>query len=311
MEYGLCCLFYKEPIRFRTYTLTNIKKLMNQDMVEAKKKVKDIVLHNINTLGQAFEFCRENDIASYRISSDIIPHLSNMQELDMINPEDLRHFRKLLQKIDRSEIILSMHPGQHVNMGSPHQHVVDNSVRDLTEHFWVAESVGCTEINIHVGGSYGDKPAAIKRFIDNMKERIPADKLNWITLENDELNYSVQEVCDVANKLGIRATYDIHHQKCYEIRYPEEKTIKENVEMCAQTWKGYGYQRLHLSSPKNGYTNVVSSRPHHDFIQIEDFPDWLKDEPHIHLDIEAKAKEEAILQLKKEISKSHEKTIHI
>lgn len=39
MEFGLCCLFYKEPIKFKTYTYVGIKKLPKQ---EAWEKVMSI-----------------------------------------------------------------------------------------------------------------------------------------------------------------------------------------------------------------------------------------------------------------------------
>lgn len=44
MEFGLCCLFYKEPIKFKTYTYAGIKKLPKQEAwekvmsIEAKAK---------------------------------------------------------------------------------------------------------------------------------------------------------------------------------------------------------------------------------------------------------------------------------
>lgn len=307
MEYGLCCLFYNEPIKFRTYTRTAVERLSQTKPQAAKEKVIEIINHNIRTLQTALDYCRDHDINSYRISSDLIPHMSTMRKMNIISDKQMNLFAEQLRNINSHDLILSMHPGQHVNMGSPNQKVIDNSVLDLKEHFWVAEKVGCTEINIHLGGSYGDKKSAIKRFISNMKSRIPADQLKWITLENDELNYSIEDVYNVAKKLGIRATYDIHHQRCYELRYPGSRSRMENYLLCAETWEGYGYQRLHISSPKQGYSSVVQSRPHHDFIQPEDIPEWLLQMKHIHLDIEAKAKEKAIRELRNQLKAKYEK----
>ena len=42
MEFGLCCLFYKELIKFKTYTYAGIKKLPKQ---EAWEKVIGIWKH--------------------------------------------------------------------------------------------------------------------------------------------------------------------------------------------------------------------------------------------------------------------------
>lgn len=57
MEFGLCCLFYNEPIKFKTYTYSGIKKISGNDMDGARKKVLDIWQHNIKTLQQAIDYC--------------------------------------------------------------------------------------------------------------------------------------------------------------------------------------------------------------------------------------------------------------
>lgn len=303
MELGLCCKFYKEPIKFRIYTLANIKRVHKNDPDAAKEKVLGIVQQNIHSLQDALDYCRDHSIASFRVSSDLIPHLTSMRELNILTDQDMEEIQKQLSQIDTHNIVLSMHPGQHVNMGSPHNNVVENSLTDLKEHFFVAEPLSCKEINIHVGGVYGNKPETVKRFIKNMRAHIPEDKLYEITIENDELNYSVEDVVAIANELGIRATYDIHHQRCYEMRYTGTKSEKEYLELCRATWKGYGYQRVHLSSPKFGYINFSKSRPHNDFINIDDLPIWLLDYPDVHLDIEAKAKELAIDDLQQKLQR--------
>ena len=61
MEFGLCCLFHKEPIKFKTYTYTSIKKLPKQ---EAWEKVIGIWKHNISTLQEAVNYTDLKDSAS-------------------------------------------------------------------------------------------------------------------------------------------------------------------------------------------------------------------------------------------------------
>lgn len=312
MEFGLCCKFYEEPIKFRIYTLKNIQGLFNKDRAAAKEKVLNVVSHNIQSLQAALDYCRDHSIKSFRITSDLIPHLTSMRKLGILSGRDLAQIQQSLSEIKTHNIILSMHPGQHVNMGSPRANVIANSLTDLEEHFFVAEPLDCREINIHVGGTYGDKTLATKQFVANMQILIPQDKLQWITIENDEINYSVQNVVAIAQELGIRATYDIHHQRCYEMRHPGGKSEKEYLELCKSTWAGYEYQRVHLSSPKFGYTNFAKSRSHHNFINIDDFPNWLLDYPGIHLDIEAKAKEVAIADLRERLKQwNDEKELYI
>ena len=299
MEFGLCCLFYKEPIKFKTYTYAGIKKLPKQ---EAWEKVMSIWKHNISTLQEAINFCKDNNIKSYRIGSDLLPQLHRMISDNIVTEQDLLWAKDSLSKINTHDIILSMHPGQHVNMGSPNEDVIVNSVRDLRDHFFVAEPLNCTEINIHMCGSYGDKPYTLTRLKHNMKTKLTSEELSWITFENDELNYSLKETVDVCNELGIRCTYDLHHQRCHELKYPADGTEEEYFEWARETWKNYNYMRMHISTPKDGYTSIAKSRPHHDFIDINDLPKWLLDKDFLHLDIEAKAKETAIKKLMEQIN---------
>jgi UV DNA damage endonuclease len=298
MEFGLCCKFYKEDIKYRTYTLKSIKKL---DIKSARLKVMDVVESNIQALRKSFEYCSMNGIASFRVSSDIIPHFFNMIDLGVILNNDLESIKNSIKNLDTKGLILSMHPGQYVNMGSPISNVVDNSIRSLKEHFFVAENLGIKEINIHIGGAYGDKETAKKRFVENMKSLLSVDELGLITLENDETNYSITDVVEVAKILGIRAVFDIHHQRVYEMRSDTQNGLEELFLLARDTWKGYGYQRVHISSPKYGFTSFKESKSHSDYINFVDLPQWIFKYDDVHMDVEAKAKECAIKKLRDDI----------
>ncbi|MCT4552920.1 MAG: UV DNA damage repair endonuclease UvsE [Alphaproteobacteria bacterium] len=307
MEYGLCCLFYKEPIKFKSYTYANIKKIEKENGIKsARKKVTEIWKHNIKTLQQAINYCKNNDIKSYRVSSDLFPQFDKVIKDGIIEKSFLKTITKELSKINSYDIILSMHPGQHVNIGSPNKDVVKNSIQDLKYHFFVAKPLNCKEINIHIGGSYGDKKASLKRFISNIKKYLTKKELNLITIENDELNYSIKDTYETAKKLGIRCIYDIHHQRCFELKYPKDGNEKEYFKWAKETWKNYDYQRIHISTPRDGYTTQSKSRPHHDFINKNEFPDWILKIKNLHVDIEAKAKEIAIKKLQKDNLKKTE-----
>jgi UV DNA damage endonuclease len=102
----------------------------------------------------------------------------------------------------------------------------------------------------------------------------------------------------VASQLGIRVTYDIHHQRCNELKYESTGTVRENFEKARKTWAGYGYQRLHISSPRDGFVSITKARPHSDYINPVDFPKFLLEYPDVHVDIEAKNKEDAIFTLR-------------
>jgi len=302
MEYGLCCMFHEEPIKFKTYTYAGIKKILSEDKQKAWEKVIGIWKHNINTLQIAIDYCKDNDIKSYRVGSDLLPQLHRMISDNIVSQKDLDWAVEKLSKINSDGIVLSMHPGQHVNMGSPTPEVVTNSVRDLKDHFFVAKPIGCTEINIHLGGVYNDKEAAMARFKKNMTTLLSPEELSWMTIENDELCYGVLECLSVAKEIGIRVTMDLHHHRCWKLNNPD--AAESEIELfakCGVTWIDCGYQRLHISTPKVGYSTASKSRSHHDYITPTDIPMWLVDIPEVHIDVEAKAKETAIKQLREDL----------
>lgn len=177
MEFSLCCKFHKEKIAYKIYTLTNIKSLSKE---KAREKIYDVVLNNINSLQLSFDYCKNMGIKGFRLASDIIPHHSNLLDLGILEKSDLDFFREQLKKLNPYDLILSMHPGQFVNMGSPNAEVIKSSVRELREHLFVADSIGFGDINFHLGGTYGDKVTAMRNFINNMKTEFTNDELKKI-----------------------------------------------------------------------------------------------------------------------------------
>ena len=200
-----------------------------------------------------------------------------------------------------------MSPGQFVNLGSPTPGVVLNSVAELNYHLLLCEALKSQEINIHLGsGTYNNKESAKARFIETYRN----NNLKNITIENDELSYSVEDCIEVATELKIPVTFDLHHHRCYLLKsdYISEYTEYQLFLKCKQTWidAGYNYMRMHLSNPKiQEYTTASKSRGHSDMIYVTDsIPGWLKEESlhfDIHLDIEAKHKESAIFDLRNKL----------
>ena len=175
---------------------------------------------------------------------------------------------------------MSCHPGQHVNLGSPTEEVVFNSVAELEYHLRLCESLSSVECNIHLGGCYNSKELAKERFIETYN----LYKLKHITIENDELSYSVEDCLEVATELKIPVTFDLHHHRCHLLKpeYISKLSEHELFLKCKQTWidAGYNYMRMHLSNPKIlDYTTASKSRGHSDMIyDLDSIPGWLKEE---------------------------------
>jgi len=88
----------------------------------------------------------------------------------------------------------------------------------------------------------------------------------------------------------------VHHHRCN----PDELSEAEATEQAIATWDRE--PMFHVSSPLDGWDGSKPGR-HHDFIDINDFPTFWLDRD-ITVEVEAKAKEVAILKLMKDMKEA-------
>ena len=294
---GLCCKFLKEPIKYRTTTVSHLKKIMSRDE-DPKILLNDIVKNNINSLMLSIEYCIAHKIGSFRIGSDFLPVVTHPDvKYEIIDlPEGASLLESLSNckiKAQENNIRLTFHPSQFVLINSPREDVIEKSIQDLEYHAKLSELLGADVINIHFGGGYGDKPSAIKRFIDNYI-KLPERITSKLTLENDDKIYTPKEILPVCKELGIPLVYDVHHHRCN----PDDLSVEEATNEALLTWDREPL--FHVSSPIDGWEGPRPIR-HHDYINIKDFPKCWENLDLITVEIEAKAKECAIEKLQTEL----------
>jgi UV DNA damage endonuclease len=257
-------------------------------------------LHNVESLHESLKYVSANDIGAFRILSPLLPRYTHPEvayTLDDLNAgESIKHefgrIRKLRKKHD---IRLSFHPDQFNVLSSPRPEVIRNTFRELQYQGELADLVDAEVINLHAGGVYGNKKEALKRLQKNIA-LLPESVLSRISLENDDVSFTPADLLPICQKLKIPMVYDVHHHRCN----PDELTIEEATLRAVQTWQDLGREPyFHLSSPKSGWLKG-SPKPHADYIDPADFPSCWKNY-NITVDIEAKAKELAVLKLMKEL----------
>lgn len=295
MRFGLCCLFVAEPVTFRTTTAKALSALSRRD---ALAKASGVCLHNAQNLLLAVQAAHRLGIGAFRIMSPLFPRMThpevgyNLEDLPDAeaiarNMADVRDFARV------RDIRLSFHPDQFVVLSSPHAHVVESSVRELEYQAFLADLTGADVINIHAGGAYGDKAAALKRLAAVVRD-LPEGVSSRLTLENDDVTYSVRDLLPVCGELGLPLVYDVHHHRCN----PDGLDEAEATTLAAATWKGRE-QYCHVSSPREGWKN--KPKPHADYIDPADFPAcWLGRT--MTVDVEAKAKELAVVRLMRDLA---------
>jgi UV DNA damage endonuclease len=300
LRLGLCCLFREEPIRFRTATATA---LLRRPWQEQLQKLSTLCLENADHLLLALQACVRLEIGAFRILSPFLPLYTHPQagyRLDDL-PEAAEIRRRLaLVAAFRADhgLRLSFHPDQFILLNSPRPEVVAASIAELDYQAMLAEQVGAEVINLHLGGAYGDKPAAIARFLA-VWPRLSAAVRSRLSIENDDRSYAPADLLPVAERLPVPVVYDVHHHRCL----PDALDIAEATGRCAATWRRLGREPyFHLSSPRGGWDSG-DLRPHADVIDPADFPAaWRDLDFPFTVDVEAKAKELAVVALRQALS---------
>ena len=241
-----------------------------------------------------------NGYQFFRITSNLAPWKSEYDWDDMPDIEEIRkHLHSTGVMSKTHNLRLTSHPGPFNVLTSPHPHVVTNCVRDLTDHGDVFDMIGLSrtpynKINIHIGGAYGDKESAMKRFCENF-ELLPDSVKSRLTVENDDRAsmYSVKDLYyGVYKRIGIPIVFDYHHHKFCSGDMSEQ----EALEMALSTWPSDITPVVHYSESrrKEQLDETIRVQAHSDYI-YDEIDTYGHD---IDIMVEAKRKELAVQKYK-------------
>ena len=162
--------------------------------------VSELSLQNVEDLKVIVEWNNFKGIKLFRLSSQIFPWMEEYRF------EDLKDFGKIKSlMVEIGQIAtkagqrLTMHPGPYHCLASPSLNVVERTVKGLNKHAEQFDMMGFepsnyNKINIHIGGAYGDKEAALDRFCKNFK-LLGESTRKRLVVENDDspTEYSVKD----------------------------------------------------------------------------------------------------------------------
>lgn len=262
----------------------------------SKERLEEVAAHNLKALENMIAYNIRNGIGLFRISSDIIPfasHEVNTLEWWSIYDEQLK---RIGEKIKSGGMRVSMHPGQYTVLNSPDEDIVARAKNDLLYHTRFLDSLGTGSSNkviLHLGGIYGNKKEAVKRFMKNYAD-LPEAVKKRLVIENDEKSYNIVDVLEVGRKCGIPVVFDnLHHE--LNLPYKAELTHGAWIGLCKETWKPEdGRQKMHYSQQlENGKTGAHSKT-----IAIRPFMDFYKEVNGKDIDIMLEVKDKNISALK-------------
>jgi UV DNA damage endonuclease len=292
IRWGLCCQFLDSPIKFRAATHRYVASLESR---AGRAYLADVARHNAQALIAAVERCHQLGIGAFRITSQILPlatHPESGYLLERLDPsgEIEATFHLAADLASQYDVRLSFHPDQFVVLNSMNHWVVDSAVAELELQGMLAELAGVDTIVLHAGGAVGGVPAALDRLARGL-ERLSPELRGRIALENDDRHFAPADLAPLCRREGIPLVYDVHHHRCHG----DGLSVEEATGLAAETWDTRE-PWCHISSPKYGWF-AANPRAHADYVDPDDFPDAWRGRT-MTLDVEAKAKERAVLALK-------------
>jgi UV DNA damage endonuclease len=256
----------------------------------------ELALKNIADLENIVQWNIEKGLLLYRMSSDMFPWMSEYELTDLPDHQTIRQtLMKIGEKARAHGARLTFHPGPFNVLATRTPLVLKNTIKELRQHGEIMDMMGLprtpdAKINVHLGGAYGDRPSAIKRFIENFS-LLPEGVSSRLTVENDDKAsmFSVTDLLAVHDETAIPIVFDYHHHTFRT----GDLTTEEAMLLACDTWPRHIKPIVHFSSSRKRFEDPqASDASHADFI-YERIDRYGLD---VDIMLEAKAKEKAALR---------------
>jgi UV DNA damage endonuclease len=267
-------------------------------------------------------YLRQIDVHMYRLSSDLAPYVTHPDMPQFHNQIDecADELAAVGQIAKQSDIRLSFHPGPHTVLNSPDETIAAKAAADLGAQARILDLMDLgpeAVINVHVGGLYGDKNAAMVRFIERYVG-LPGAVRKRLVLENDERIYCIDDTHAIHQRTGIRLVLDQLHHLCNHL---PGQSLEQALTLALSTWPTDQTPKMHFSSPRTALiaatkrSGTGSKQPafrlprlsqHADLIDPFSFIDLLTLAPchsrDLDVMLECKAKDVALLRLREQLA---------
>ena len=265
-------------------------------------RLRELVASNLDDLEAVVEHCGTRGIRLYRISSEVVPFGSHPVNQLAWWDEFAEPLARIGRRVAELGIRVSMHPGQFTVLNSQRAATVAASIAELAWHSRFLDALGTgpsSKIVLHVGGGFGEKPAAMARFA-SVAADLPDAVRRRLVIENDERVYGVSEVLEVSAATGLPMIYDNLHDAIHRGGRSDPGGCLADV---FATWKpADGPPKVHIS------TQAPGGRPGH-HADLIDPADLIRvaeaapaDRPFDAM-IEAKRKDQALHQLREQAAR--------
>ena len=186
-----------------------------------------LALQNVQALHAIMLWNVANKIRVFRVTSDLFPWAS---EYRLEQLPDFREIRRHLEAAGKLPVRVSSHPGPFNKLAGEGA-TLANTVRELETHSEVFDLMNLPashlhKINIHIGGAYGNKDAALQRFAANFSLLSP-NLRSRLTVENDDKPglFTVEDLITLHKLCGIPIVFDYFHHRLHPGKLSEEEAF--------------------------------------------------------------------------------------
>ncbi|MHA1995971.1 MAG: UV DNA damage repair endonuclease UvsE [Candidatus Hodarchaeales archaeon] len=226
-----------------------------------EEKALETIESNLACIQKTIDFCIRNHLYFYRIA-DFIPFFSHSNSIPWFHIEEAfsELFLEIGKRIRNNNMRISMHPGQYTILNSPKEEVLNKSIKELEANVWILDQLKLdrtAKVQIHVGGIYGNKEEATRRFIKNF-QHLPEIIKNRIVIENDDRLFDFKDCTALSKELNVPIVFDVFH---HTIRNNQESTL-ESLNILEDLWDNkdgipmvdWSYQELDARMGKHANT---------------------------------------------------------
>ncbi|KAF2741030.1 UV-endonuclease UvdE [Polyplosphaeria fusca] len=292
----------KDPSQPEHATKNRPDKDQPADVARGQRYVEALGLANARDIIKMVRWNDKFGIKFMRLSSEMFPFASHDEygyKLAPFAADTLEGVGKVIAELGHR---VTTHPGQFTQLGSPRKQVIDAAIRDLEFHDELLSLLKLPPqqdrdavMILHLGGAFGDKPAAIDRFRENYAGLSQSIK-NRLVLENDDVVWSLHELLPLCQELNIPFVLDFHHHNIKFDASQIREGTKDVVELFPQiieTWTRKGITpKMHYSESCPDAVTARSRRKHSPRVMtLPPCP------TNMDLMIEAKDKEQAVFEL--------------
>jgi UV DNA damage endonuclease len=223
----------------RTTTVAHLDTLSTTAVVD---KIVGIITHNQQALMAQFTAMSAwpVNLRMVRVGSELLPvrtfdRYKHLYDQPVVQ-KALQGFAAVGDLARKWDIRLSSHPGQFTILTSATPAVVDRAVLDLEYHAEIFRLMGYLstdhrqEINIHGGARRTD---FVPAFVHGMN-RLSQDCQAWLSVENDEFSYGLDDLLPLADRIKI--CVDIHHHWIHTGSYLDPGDAR--LDAVIASWRG-------------------------------------------------------------------------